>query len=229
MQNLWILPNYWHKKQTCSKHVFKSSGESSTDLPHRYLGGHKSSNKHIEARRELEGTLPSSSIKVSKPVLTWKNNARAKVESLWLKSFLVTLNIFLPLGKNPVPFVLDIRQYGKLFTMTSSHYASLHLNYSFIIFLFFLSSWCLLGIINHKHSLKKLDIWHYNQLLYHYFVLKIRIILSSVKWTALGHILKNPKIQNLTPIYLLFFYQKLKNKNKSPQNVYLTPIFKVKN
>ena len=41
-----------------SQHKFaKTAVKSLTDHPKRYLRGHESSNKHIKATREIEGTL----------------------------------------------------------------------------------------------------------------------------------------------------------------------------
>ena len=57
----------------------------------------------------------------------------------------------------------------------------------------------------------------------------VGVIISSVFWISLRNTLPNPKIEKLTPIFLLFFTKKVKNENKSPQNFYLASIFIVEN
>ena len=52
---------------------------------------------------------------------------------------------------------------------------------------------------------------------------------SSVFWISLRHTLPKPKVEKLTPIFLLFFTKKLKNENNSLQNFHLTSISIVKN
>ena len=110
--------------------------ESLTDHRQRYLRGHEPSSKHTKATRELEGTLLSFPITVSKPALSLKISARAKVELLLFKYYFTEFKQVFSTGKKPVPLVLDIRQNGKSRTVTSSRYTSLHLNYYFIIYFF---------------------------------------------------------------------------------------------
>ena len=45
--------------------------------------------------------------------------------------------------------------------------------------------------MNYKLPTKRIDV--------------INCSISSVKWTALGHIFKNPKMQILTPVFFYFY------------------------